>query len=120
LCRPGTQEPEEPFLYLDEISAKERQLAETRTKQRQFTLGMGVLAILANMVILFFLVQLIVERSLHHLAQSIEEIRSGNIAEAPCLIRRDQLGVLSEGISHFHEVLIELQSENLYKTREKS
>jgi hypothetical protein len=43
------------ILYtVDEISAKERQLAETRTKQRHFTLGMGILAILANMVILFF------------------------------------------------------------------
>ncbi len=109
------------ILYnLDEISAKERQLAETRTRQRHFTLGMGVVAILANMAILFFLVRLIVERPLHHLAQSIEEIRSGNFAEVPCLNRRDQIGVLSEGISHFHQVLIELQSENLRKTREKS
>ena len=109
------------ILYnLDEISAKERQLAETRTRQRHFTLGMGVVAILANMAILFFLVRLIVERPLHHLARSIEEIRSGNFAEVPCLNRRDQVGVLSEGISHFRQVLIELQSENLRKTREKS
>jgi methyl-accepting chemotaxis protein len=109
------------ILYnVDEISAKERQLAETRTKQRHITLSMGVMAILANMVILFFLVRLIVERPLHHLAQSIEEIRSGNFAEVPCLNRRDQIGVLSEGISHFREVLIGLQSENLRKTREKS
>lgn len=104
----------------DEISAKERQLAEIRTKQRHFTIGMGGVAILANMVILFFLVRLIVERPLHHLAQSIEEIRSGNFAEVPCLNRRDQIGVLSEGIRHFREVLIGLQSENLRKTREKS
>ncbi len=109
------------ILYnVDEISAKERQLVETRTKQRHFTLGMGVVAILANMVILFFLVRLIVERPLHHLAQSIEEIRSGNFKEVPGFNRRDQIGVLSEGISHFREVLIELQSENLRKSREKS
>jgi methyl-accepting chemotaxis protein len=65
-------------------------------------------------------VRLIVERPLHHLAQSIEKIRSGNFAEVPCLNRRDQIGVLSEGICHFREVLIGLQSENLRKTKEKS
>ena len=109
------------ILYtVDEISAKERQLAETRTKQRQFTLGMGVVAILANMMILFFLVRLIVDRPLHRLAQSLEELGSGNLGEVPCRNRRDQIGALSEAIGHFREVLIKMQSENQRRTREKS
>jgi methyl-accepting chemotaxis protein len=109
------------ILYtVDEISAKERQLAETRTEQWHFTLGMGFLAILVNMVSLFFLVRLVVERPLHRLARSIEELRCGNLAEVPCRNRRDQIGVLSEAIGHFRENLIALQSENLRKTREKS
>ncbi|MDP3481117.1 MAG: methyl-accepting chemotaxis protein [Desulfoprunum sp.] len=109
------------ILYnVDEISAKEQLLAETRLEQRKFTLGMGFLAILANMVVLFFLVRLIVERPLHSLTHTIEEIRSGKFPEVPCRNRRDQIGVLSGAISNFREALSELQSENLRKVREKS
>lgn len=72
------------ILYnVDEISAKEQQLAETRLHQRRFTLGMGFLAIFANMVVLFFLVRLIVERPLHRLTHTIEEIRSGKFPDVP-------------------------------------
>ena len=109
------------ILYnVDEISAKEQQLANTRLQQRRFTLGMGFLAILANMVVLFFLVRLIVERPLHRLTHTIEEIRSGRFPEVPCSNRRDQIGVLSGAISNFREALMDLQSENQRKVREKS
>ncbi len=109
------------ILYnVDEISAKEQQLASTRQQQRRFTLGMGFLAILANMVVLFFLVRLIVERPLHRLTHTIEEIRSGKFPEVPCRNRRDQIGVLSDVISNFREALMELQGENQRKVREKS
>lgn len=109
------------ILYtVDEIRAKERQLAETRTKVRQFTLGMGVVAIIANMAIIFFLVRLIVDRPLHRLAQSLEELNPGSFAAVPGRNHRDQIGVLSEAIGHFREVLIKLQNENLRRTRDKS
>jgi methyl-accepting chemotaxis protein len=81
---------------------------------------MGFLAIVANMVVLFFLVRLIVERPLHRLTHTIEEIRSGKFPEVPCRNRRDQIGVLSGAIGNFREALMELQSENLRKVREKS
>ena len=109
------------ILYkVDEINAKEQQLAQTRLQQRKFTLGMGIVAILANMVVLFFLVRLVVERPLHSLTHTIEEIRSGRFPEVPCGNRRDQIGVLSSAISNFREVLLNLQSENRRKVIEKS
>lgn len=109
------------ILYnVDEISAKEQQLAKTREKQRNFTIGMGFLAIFANIVVLFFLVRLIVERPLHRLTHTIDEIRSGKFPEVPCRDRGDQIGVLSEAIGNFREALRELQTENQRKVREKS
>jgi methyl-accepting chemotaxis protein len=110
----------EILYHVDEISAKERQLAATRDQQRRFTLGMGAAAIFANMLVLFFLVRLIVEKPLHRLTHTIEEIRAGKSPEIPWSDRRDQIGVLSGAISSFREALDELQIENQRKVHEQT
>ena len=110
----------EILYHVDEISAKERQLAATRDQQRRFTLGMGAVAIFANMIVLFFLVRLIVEKPLHRLTHTIEEIRAGKSPEIPWRDRRDQIGVLSGAISSFREALDELHLENQRKVHEQS
>jgi methyl-accepting chemotaxis protein len=105
--------------HIEEIRALESDLEVTRGQQRQFTIGMATLAILANMLVLFVLVRLIVERPLHKLTMTIEDIRSGNSPIVPYQHRTDQIGVLSSAIRNFREALMEIQAENERKATEK-
>ena len=105
--------------HVEEIRNMEQELSAFRQHQRTFTLFMGGLAVLANMLVLFVLVRLIVERPLHKLSQTIDEIRAGKSTIVPYLQRKDQIGILSGAISHFREALMEITAENERKAAEK-
>ncbi|MGB3224837.1 MAG: methyl-accepting chemotaxis protein [Desulforhopalus sp.] len=105
--------------HVEEIRSMELELTEFRRHQRTFTLFMGGLAVLANMLVLFVLVRLIVERPLHKLSHTIDEIRSGKPTTVPYLHRKDQIGILSGAINHFGEALMEITAENERKASEK-
>jgi methyl-accepting chemotaxis protein len=105
--------------HVEEIRDMEQELTAFRQHQRTFTLFMGGLAVLANMIVLFVLIRLIVERPLHKLSHTIDEIRAGKSTEVPYLHRKDQIGVLSGAISHFREALMEITAENARKAAEK-
>lgn len=105
--------------HVEEIRDLEQELTAFRQHQRTFTLFMGGLAVLANMIVLFVLVRLIVERPLHKLSHTIDEIRAGKSTEIPYLHRKDQIGILSGAISHFREALMEITAENERKAAEK-
>ena len=106
--------------HVEEINAMEKKLAAVRDQQQRFTLGMGLLAIFANMVVLFFLIRIIVERPLYRLTRIIDEIRAGRFPDIPCQQRGDQIGVLSGAIKNFREALSELQLEDRRKAKEKN
>lgn len=105
--------------HVEEIRAMDLELTEFRQHQRNFTLFMGGLAVLANMIVLFVLVRLIVERPLHKLSQTIDGIRAGKSTIVPYLQRKDQIGILSGAINHFREALMEITAENERKAAEK-
>jgi methyl-accepting chemotaxis protein len=105
--------------HVEEIRNMEQELTAFRQHQRKFTLFMGGLAVLANMIVLFVLVRLIVERPLHKLSHTIDEIRAGKSTIVPYLQRKDQIGILSGAISHFREALMEITAENERKAAEK-
>jgi methyl-accepting chemotaxis protein len=105
--------------HVENISAKERLLAETRQQQRDLTVYMGVIAAFANMFILFILVRRIIERPLSVLTTTIDEIQNGNFPEVPDVRRRDQLGVLADAIRKFRQALLEIRDEAARKAREK-
>lgn len=105
--------------HVEEIRDMELELTAFRKDQRTFTLFMGGLAVLANMLVLFVLVRLIVERPLHKLSHTIDEIRAGKSTTVPYLHRKDQIGILSGAISHFREALMEITAENERKAAEK-
>ncbi|WP_457573239.1 methyl-accepting chemotaxis protein [Desulfolithobacter sp.] len=106
--------------HVEEINAMEKTLASVRDQQQRFTLGMGMLAIFANMVVLFFLIRIIVERPLYRLTRIIDEIRAGRFPDIPCQQRGDQIGILSGAIKNFREALAELQLEDRRKAKEKN
>ncbi|SHO49380.1 methyl-accepting chemotaxis protein [Desulfopila aestuarii] len=105
--------------HVEEIRNKEQALQAIRSQQRTFTNGMGAVAVIANMIVLFILVRRIVEKPLRNLALTIEEIRTGHAPMVPYLHRRDQIGILAGAISNFREALLEIQRENERKAREK-
>jgi methyl-accepting chemotaxis protein len=105
--------------HVEEIRDMEQELTAFRQHQRTFTLFMGGLAVLANMIVLFVLIRLIVERPLHKLSHTIDEIRAGKSTEVPYLHRKDQIGVLSGAISHFREALMKITAENERRAGEK-
>lgn len=105
--------------HVEEIRAKETNLQALRLQQRRFTIGIGVMAIVANMVVLILLVRIIIEKPLRKLTGTIEEIRSGRSPQIPYQHRKDQIGVLSGAISNFRDALIDIRKENERKSHEK-
>ncbi|MDK9706248.1 MAG: methyl-accepting chemotaxis protein [Desulforhopalus sp.] len=105
--------------HVEEISTMEQDLTALRHEQRQFSLIMAGLAVFANMIVLFFLVRIIVEKPLHTLTDTLDAINSGKSPDMPYKDRQDQIGVLSEAISNFREALLKIRHENERKAHEK-
>ncbi|KJR42225.1 methyl-accepting chemotaxis citrate transducer (Citrate chemorecitrate transducer protein) [Candidatus Magnetoovum chiemensis] len=79
---------------------------------------MGIGAVLANMLVLFILVKLIVERPLYYLTHTIDEIRAGKNPDIRWGHRKDQIGVLSGAILNFKDALSKIREENERKAKE--
>lgn len=105
--------------HVDNITAKENLLADVRRQQKESTIYMGLLAIFANMLILFFLIRRVIERPLSSLTATIDEIQKGNFPEIPQLNRRDQIGVLANAVYNFRQALQKIHEENERKNQEK-
>lgn len=105
--------------HVESINHMERELEAFRADQKRYTVGAAGIAILANMMVLFVLVRCIVEKPLHNLTRTIDEIRSGKKPEVPYGNRTDQIGILSWAICNFREALSEIKNENERKEREK-
>ncbi|MBF0378122.1 MAG: hypothetical protein HQK72_11650 [Desulfamplus sp.] len=104
--------------HVESINNMEHKLYEIRRYQKKFTVVMGIAAILANMIVLFILVRLIVERPLYHLTHTIDEIRAGKNPDIRWGHRKDQIGVLSGAILNFREALSTIREENERKAKE--
>ncbi len=97
--------------HVDEISAMEHAMAATRNQQRRSALLAGLAAILVNLLVLFALTRVIVERPLHRLTAILDAIREGNCPEIPWKDRCDQIGVLGSAIGRFGESQAALRRE---------
>jgi methyl-accepting chemotaxis protein len=105
--------------YVDEISAMEHEMASANRQQRRFSLSIGLATIIANVLVLFFLTRIIIEKPLHRLTAIVEALGAGQYPEVPWQERRDQIGVLSAGIRRFREVLLALKQEEGRKDEEQ-
>ncbi|MBV5317073.1 MAG: hypothetical protein JZU50_04660 [Desulfobulbaceae bacterium] len=105
--------------YVDEISGMEHAMASANQQQRRFSLSIGLATIVANVLVLFFLTRIIIEKPLHRLTSIVDALGTGNYPEVPWQNRRDQIGVLSSGIRRFREVLLELKQEEGRKSEEQ-
>ena len=105
--------------YVDEINAMESHMAATNKQQRRFSLYVGIATIIGNILVLFFLTRIIIEKPLHRLASIVNEIGEGKFPEVPWQNRRDQIGVLSSAIRRFREALFDLKREEDRKAEEQ-
>jgi len=105
--------------YVDEINAMEHQMANTNKQQRRFSLYVGLATILGNVLILFLLTRIIVEKPLHRLTTIVDALGAGTYPEVPWQNRRDQIGVLSVAINRFREALLALKQEEGRKVEEQ-
>jgi methyl-accepting chemotaxis protein len=81
---------------------------------------MGLVTLVVNLFVVFFLTRIIIERPLYRLTHIIDQIRDGKNPDVPWVKRRDQIGVLSGAVKNFKEVLLELQQEDERKVTEKA
>lgn len=105
--------------HVENINVMEQELVALRAHQKKFSLWAAGFGILANMVFLFVLVRWLVEKPLHRLTWTINDIRSGKNPDIPFTGRKDQIGILSGAITNFREALSEIKSENERKEHEK-
>ncbi len=105
--------------YVDEINLHEQQMVETNRQQRRVGLTAGLAAILGNVLVLFLLTRIIIERPLHRLTGIVEELGAGKYPEIPWPNRRDQIGVLSSAIGRFRDVLLALNREEERKNEDR-
>lgn len=105
--------------YVDEINTMEHQMADANKQQRRFSLYVGLATILGNVLVLFILTRVIVEKPLHRLTTIVDALGAGTYPEVPWQNRRDQIGVLSSAINRFRETLLALKHEQGRKVEEQ-
>ncbi len=105
--------------YVDDINLHEQRMTETNRQQRRMGLSVGLAAILGNVLILFFLTRIIVEKPLHRLTGIVEELGAGHYPEIPWPNRSDQIGVLCSAIGRFRDVLMALKKEEVRKSKDR-
>ncbi len=105
--------------YVDEINGMEHHMTATNKQQRRFSLYVGLATIIGNVLVLFFLTRIIIEKPLHRLTTIIDEIGEGKYPDIPWQNRRDQIGVLSSAIRRFREALVTLKQEEGRKAKEQ-
>ncbi|MGB3225260.1 MAG: methyl-accepting chemotaxis protein [Desulforhopalus sp.] len=109
------------ILNFTEIIAKsEKELLETKRQNKRFIVGIGGIVCLVNLLVIFLLTRVIVERPLRTLIASFDQLRAGQLPEIPWLQRTDQIGVLAGAINNFKDALIKIKFENRRKQKEKA
>jgi len=104
---------------VEQINGGHQKMIAKRREIQQFTIIIGVITLLLNLMVLYILTRIIVERPLYRLTTIIDEIRAGNDPKIPCQKRSDQIGILAGAIKTFKEVLLEMREEDERKLVEK-
>jgi methyl-accepting chemotaxis protein len=105
---------------VERIRAMEEEVVVLRRQQRRFSLLLGGLAVAANLVALFFLTRMVVERPLRRLTTAVRGITEGQVVEIPYPGRRDQIGILAEALRGFRTARQKLEEEGVKSERQKT
>lgn len=104
--------------FVETIAAKEKTLELTRKKNEKTVLGISFLVIVVNLVVIFILTKVLVERPLGNLISTIDTLRTGKVVDVPLQKRTDQIGVLAGVVSNLRDSLLEKISDDKRKLQE--
>jgi methyl-accepting chemotaxis protein len=105
--------------FTEIIDNLEKELLETKQQNKRFILGVSGIVCFINLLVIFFLTRVIVERPLRSLIGAIDKLGSGELPEIPWQKRKDQIGVLAGAINNFKDALLKIRLENGRKQKEK-
>lgn len=105
--------------HVDQLNTMTRQMEEQKKHQQRLNLSIAAMVIIGNMIALFFLTRIIVERPLGQLTTAISALGRGEYPEIPMLGRRDQIGVLSTAIDAFGKTLKDLERRGVRQKKEQ-
>lgn len=98
--------------HVDHIQAMDKQLETRKKRQQRMNLAIAGIVIFGNMIVLFFLTRIVVERPLRKLTSVIADLGQGHFPEIPMQNRKDQIGILSKAIVAFREALLQLHEKD--------
>lgn len=104
--------------FVEIIGAKEKNLEITRQKNEKTVLAISFLVIVVNLVVIFILTKVLVERPLGNLISTIDTLRTGQLVDVPLQKRTDQIGVLAGVVSNLRDSLLEKISDDKRKLKE--
>lgn len=105
--------------YVDRINLQQLGMQQAMDRQQRLSLYAGLAAVLINILALFILTRIIIERPLGRLTGIVEALGAGEFPEIPWCSRRDQIGVLCAAIARFRTALLRLQREEQRKGEDR-
>ncbi|WDP89148.1 MAG: hypothetical protein HUN04_05160 [Desulfobacter sp.] len=109
----------EILYHVDRISAEEKALADTRAVRNKNMLFIAGGTIALNLLVLYVMTFLNVERPLKRLTRTVSLINSGESIKIPYQRRRDKIGALAGTLGAFQQALQNLRAADLRKQQER-
>ncbi len=106
--------------FVDTITHKEAVLSREKSRFNRLTILLGIATVLLNIIALYIMSRLIVERPLRKLATVISMIRRGDSPEIPYRARKDEIGTLAGTVGSFSKALANLKKEDARKLEEEA
>ncbi|MFH1152486.1 MAG: HAMP domain-containing methyl-accepting chemotaxis protein [Pseudomonadota bacterium] len=106
--------------FVDTITAREKAFAQKKIRFDELALILGIATVVVNILALFIMARLIVERPLRKLSSIIARIRNGETPDIPFQSRRDEIGALAGAVKNFGELLTRMRDDEIRKQQEQS
>ncbi|MFO7749432.1 MAG: methyl-accepting chemotaxis protein [Desulfobacteraceae bacterium] len=109
----------EILYHVEEIQEKKAGLVALRGEKQRTTRIIAGVTIVVNLLVLYLLAWLNVEKPLRVLTTAIEQIKNNEECDIPYQKRKDKIGVLAGALKGFQAALTNLKSEDQRKIEEK-
>ncbi|MCG8685863.1 MAG: methyl-accepting chemotaxis protein [Desulfobacterales bacterium] len=106
--------------HVDQIKANEDALTGFRKDRQKTMVIIAVITIALNLLVLYVMTFLNVERPLKRLTRTIELINSGETVDIPYQKRKDKIGVLAAVLGSFQGALQNLRAADFRKQEEQA
>lgn len=106
--------------HLDQIRSSEEALGNFRADQQNTMMLIAGITIALNLMVLYIMTFLNVERPLKRLTRTIEQINTGETVEIPYQRRKDKIGVLAGVLRSFQVALDNLRAADERKRTEQA